>query len=310
MISKNSKIYIAGHNGMVGSAILKNLKKKGYKNLIFQNSSKLDLTDQKKTYNFLKKNKPDVVFVAAAKVGGILVNKNNKADFISDNLAIQNNLIIGSFKFKVKKLIFLSSSCVYPKDAPRPLKEKYFFSGILEDTNAPYAVAKLAGMKLCESYNYQYKTDFKTLVPCNLYGENDNFDPKSSHFLPALIRKIENFKKGNTKSIKLWGDGKAKRELMHVDDLAEAAIHFMKKKHLENYINIGTGKQSSIIYYAKKICEYLKVKPIFEFDLTKPVGMKTKVLDVSLARKLGWRSKITLKSGVERTYSYFVKNYK
>ncbi len=309
MISKNSKIYIAGHNGMVGSAILRILKKKGYKNLLYKNSNKLDLRDQDSTYNFLKKNKPEIVFIASAKVGGILVNQKNKADFISDNLSIQNNLIIGSFKYKVKKLIFFSSSCAYPKDAPRPLKEKYLFNGKLEETNAPYAVAKLAGMKLCESYNNQYKTDFKTLVPCNLYGDNDNFDELSSHFFPALIRKIENFRKGKTKMIKLWGNGKAKRELMHVDDLAEAAVYFMKKKLKSDFINIGTGKQYSIIQYAKKICKHLDINPKFEFDLSKPNGMKTKVLDISVAKKFGWKSNITLKSGIERTYNYFIRNY-
>ncbi len=225
-------------------------------------------------------------------------------------MSIQNNLIIGSFKFKVNKLIFLSSSCAYPKNAPRPLKEKYLFSGNFEETNASYAVAKVAGMKLCESYNQQYNTDFKTLVPCNLYGERDTFDLKNSHFFPALIKKINNFKKGKTQKIELWGNGKAKRELMHVDDLAEAAIYFMNKKIKENFINIGTGKQLTIIQYAKEICKYLKIKPKFKYDRSKPNGMKTKVLDVKLARNLGWKSKISLKKGIERTYSYFVSNYK
>lgn len=310
MISKNSKIYIAGHNGMVGSAILRKLKDFGFKRLLFKSSSQLDLRNQNSTYKFLKNKKPDVIFIASAKVGGILENQKYGADFISDNLSIQNNLIIGSFKYKVKKLIFLSSSCAYPKDAPRPLKEKYFFQGNLEETNAPYAVAKLAGMKLCESFNDQYKTEFKTLVPCNLYGENDNFDLKSSHFFPALLRKIHNFKCGKTKYVKLWGNGLAKRELMHVDDLAEAAIYFMKQKTKYNYINIGTGKQFTILQYAKEICRYLKVKPNFKFDTSKPNGMKTKVLDVSLAKNLGWKSKISLKSGIDRTYGYFINNHK
>lgn len=310
MISKKAKIYIAGHNGMVGSAILKKLKQKGYKNLIYINKSKLDLRNQKETYNFLKNKKPNVVFLASAKVGGIMANKENGADFISDNLLIQNNLIIGSFKFKIKKLIFLSSSCAYPKNAPRPLKEKDLFNGSLEETNAPYAVAKIAGMKLCESYNRQYNTDFKTLIPCNLYGENDNFDLKSSHFFPALIKKINNFKKGKSKKIEIWGDGKAKRELMHVDDLADAAVYFMNKKIDFDFINIGTGKQISIIQYAREICRYLRVKPEFKFDRSKPNGMKTKVLDIKIAKKLGWKSKISLKNGIQRTHSYFIKNYK
>lgn len=310
MITKKSKIYVAGHNGMVGSAILKRLNAEGYKNLIYVNRSKLDLRDQKETYNFLKKKKPKVVFVASAKVGGILANQKNGADFISDNLLIQNNLIIGSFKFKVKKLIFLSSSCAYPKDAPRPFKEKYIFNGNFEETNAPYAVAKIAGMKLCASFNHQYKTDFKTLIPCNLYGDNDTFDFKNSHFFPALIKKISDFKTGKSKQIIIWGNGKAKRELMHVDDLADAAVYFMNKKINYDYINIGTGKQLSITEYAKEICKYLNIKPKFRYDKSKPNGMKTKVVDVHLARKLGWKSKITLRKGIERTYSYYIKNYK
>lgn len=308
MISKNSKIYIAGHNGMVGSAILKKLKKLGYNKLLFRESSKIDLRNQDKTYKFLKRNKPDVVFIAAAKVGGILENINYGADFISDNLLIQNNLIIGSFKNKVKKLIFLSSSCAYPVDSPRPLKEKYFFQGKLEETNAPYAIAKLAGMKLCQSLNHQYKTDFKTIVPCNLYGENDNFDLNSSHFFPALLRKIHNFKIGKKNYVEIWGNGLAKRELMHVDDLADAAIHFMLSKTHQDTINIGTGKQFTIMHYAREICKILNVKPKFKLDLKKPNGMKTKVLDISLAKNLGWESKISLKSGIERTYHYFINN--
>lgn len=308
MISKNSKIYIAGHKGMVGSAILKKLRRLGYNKLIFRESSKIDLRNQDKTYKFLKRNKPDVVFIAAAKVGGILENINYGADFISNNLLIQNNLIIGSFKNKVKKLIFLSSSCAYPVDSPRPLKEKYFFQGKLEETNAPYAIAKLAGMKLCQSLNHQYKTDFKTIVPCNLYGENDNFDLNSSHFFPALLRKIHNFKIGKKNYVEIWGNGLAKRELMHVDDLADAAIYFMLSKTHQDTINIGTGKQFTIMHYAREICKILNVKPKFKLDLKKPNGMKTKVLDISLAKNLGWESKISLKSGIERTYHYFINN--
>ena len=308
MISKNSKIYVAGHKGMVGSAILKKLRRLGYNKLIFRESSKIDLRNQDKTYKFLKRNKPDVVFIAAAKVGGILENINYGADFISDNLLIQNNLIIGSFENKVKKLIFLSSSCAYPVDSPRPLKEKYFFQGKLEETNAPYAIAKLAGMKLCQSLNHQYKTDYKTIVPCNLYGENDNFDLNSSHFFPALLRKIHNFKIGKKNYVEIWGNGLAKRELMHVDDLADAAIYFMLSKTHQDTINIGTGKQFTIMHYAREICKILNVKPKFKLDLKKPNGMKTKVLDISLAKNLGWESKISLKSGIERTYHYFINN--
>ena len=309
MISKNSKIYIAGHKGMVGFAIYKILKKKGYKNLIVADRKSLDLRNQLNTFNFLKRKKPDVIFIASAKVGGILENQKYGADFISDNLLIQNNLIIGAFNLGIKNIIFLSSSCAYPKNARRPLKEKYLFGGHLEETNDSYAVAKLAGMKLCESLNKQYKTRFLTLIPCNLYGDRDNFDLKSSHFFPALIRKIHDYKVGKTKIVKIWGNGKAKRELMHVNDLAEACVFFMKKKTKLNYINIGTGKQKSIFEYAKVISKVLNVKPKYVFDKKKPNGMKTKVLDVSVSKTLGWKSKIDLTSGIEKTYSFYKENY-
>jgi GDP-L-fucose synthase len=306
MFAKKTRIYVAGHTGMVGSSILRALKKKGYKNLIYTNSKNLDLRDQSKTLKFLKKTKPQVVFIASAKVGGIMSNATYGADFISDNLQIQNNLIISSFKCNVEKLIFLSSSCVYPKNIRKPLKEKNLFNGPLEETNSPYAVAKLAGMKLCESFNNQYGTNFITLVPCNLYGENDSFDLFNSHFFPALLKKIDNFKDKKTNEIEIWGDGLAKRELMYVDDLADACVFFMNKKKVDqNYINIGTGKQISIIDYAKRICKILEVKPKFKFDKSKPNGMKTKVLDISISKKLGWKSKISLNTGIKKTYAYY-----
>ncbi len=310
MISKKSKIYIAGSTGMVGSSIVRALKNKGYRNLIVTSSKSLDLTDQNKTFKFLKKKKPKFIFVASAKVGGILDNYMNGADFISENLMIQNNLIIGAFKAKINDIIFLSSSCAYPKDAPRPLKEKYLFKGYLEKTNEPYAVAKLAGMKLCESYNKQYKTNFKTLIPCNLYGQNDNYDLNKSHFLPALIKKIHDYKVGKKKTITIWGNGKVKRELMHVDDLADACVYLMNKKIKNDFINIGTGSQKMIIDYAKAVSKVLKIKPKFIFDKTKPNGMKTKVLDITRIKKLGWKSKIDLYSGIKTTYSFFLKYHK
>ena len=310
MISKKSKIYVAGSTGMVGSAIVRALKIKGYNNLIVSSSKNLDLTDQNKTFKFLKKKKPKFIFVASAKVGGILDNYMNGADFISENLMIQNNLIIGAFKAKINNIIFLSSSCAYPKEAPRPLKEKYFFKGYLEKTNEPYAVAKLAGMKLCESYNKQYKTNFKTLIPCNLYGQNDNYDLNKSHFLSALIKKTHDYKIGKKKVISIWGDGRAKRELMHVDDLAEACVYVMNKKIKHDFINVGTGSQKMIIDYAKVVSKILEVKPKFVLDKTKPNGMKTKVLDITRIRKLGWKSKIDLSSGIKSAYSFFLKNYK
>ena len=307
MIFKKSKVYVAGSSGMVGSAIVRVLKKKGYTNLILSNSKYLDLRDQQKTFNFLKRKKPKFIFIASAKVGGIMDNQVNGADFISDNLMMQNNLIIGAFKAKINNIIFLSSSCAYPKDAPRPLKEEYIFKGYLEKTNEPYAVAKLAGMKLCESFNRQYKTNYKTLIPCNLYGQNDNYDLNKSHFFPALIKKIDNFKKGKTKTVKIWGNGKAKRELMHVNDLAEACVYLMNKKFKDDFINIGNGSQKTIITYAKAISKMLAVKPKFVFDKKRPNGMKTKVLDITRIKKLGWKSKINLYDGIKSTYSFYKK---
>lgn len=308
MFPKKTRIYIAGHSGMVGSSILRALRKNGYKELIYIGSKNLDLRDQTKTLNFLKKKKPQVVIIASAKVGGIMSNSTYKADFIRDNLLIQNNLIIGSHQCNVEKLIFLSSSCVYPKNIRKPLKEKYLFNGPLEETNSPYAVAKLAGMKLCESYNEQYNTNFITLVPCNLYGERDSFDLFNSHFFPALLKKIDDYKNKTNEVIEIWGNGLAKRELMYVDDLADACVFFMNKSKIDkDYINIGTGKQSSIIDYANEICKFLKVKPKYKFDRSKPNGMKTKVLDISVSKKLGWKSKISLKRGIKKTYTYYQK---
>ena len=231
MIDQKSKIYIAGHKGLVGSAILRRLKNLGYKNLIYVEKSRLNLLDQKKVFNFLKRKKPDFIFIAAAKVGGILANNNFKADFIYQNLTIQNNLIHGAYLNKIKNLIFLGSSCVYPKFCKQPIKEKYLLRGELEKTNDAYALAKIAGIKMCESYNLQYNTNYRCIMPTNTFGPNDNYDTLNSHFFPALIKKINEIKIGKKNNLILWGDGSAKREVIYVDDLADACIYFMKKKN-------------------------------------------------------------------------------
>ena len=309
MINRNSKIYIAGHNGLVGSAILRKLKSKGFKNLIFKDRSKLNLLNQKKVFNFLKNNKPEFIFIAAAKVGGILANNNYKADFIYQNLTIQNNLIHGAFLNKIKNLIFLGSSCVYPKFCKQPIKEKYLMQGELEKTNDAYALAKIAGIKMCESYNLQYGTNFKCIMPTNTFGPNDNYDSFNSHFFPALIKKIHEIKVGKKQKLILWGDGSAKREVIYVDDLADACVYFMKKKVKETIINIGTGKDYSIKDYVKIISNVILPKKKFKikFDKTKPNGTPRKVLDISIASKYGWKSKISLDDAIKFTYKNYLK---
>ena len=246
----NAKIYVAGHNGLVGSAILRELKRKGYQNIVVANKKKLDLTNQKNTLKFLNKNKPEFIFIAAAKVGGIYSNNSYKADFIYQNLAIQSNLIHGAYLCGIKNLIFLGSSCVYPKNCKQPIKEEYLLTGELEATNDAYAIAKIAGIKMCQSYNEQYKTNYKCLMPTNTFGPKDKYDDLNSHFLPALIKKVHKLKKSKKNKLLIWGNGKAKREVIHVDDLANACVFFMNKKTNHSIINIGTGKDYSIKYYA------------------------------------------------------------
>ena len=308
MLNKKSKIYVAGHRGLVGSAILRRLKKDGYKNLIFKSRKELDLRSQKKVLKFFKKHKPDFIFIAAAKVGGILSNNNYKADFIYDNLVIQTNLIHSAFLSGIKDLIFLGSSCVYPRNCKQPIKEKYLLTGELEKTNDAYSVAKIAGIKMCESYNIQHNTNFKCLMPTNTFGANDNYHSLNSHFFPALIKKIHEIKKNNKKQITLWGNGKAKREVIYVDDLADACIFFMKKKIKETLINIGTGKDFSIKQYAEKILSQIipgkKIK--IKYDLSKPNGTPRKVLSISLAKKYGWKPKINLEEAIRKTYKSFL----
>ena len=307
MIAKNDKIFLAGHNGMVGSAILKKLKLRGYKKIITVSKSKLNLLDQKKVEIFLKKKKPKIVIIAAARVGGILANNNNKANFLYENLMIQTNLIHSSFLAGVKNLIFLGSSCIYPKNVKQPMKEKSFMTGKLEETNDAYALAKITGVKMCKDYSKQYNLNYKTLMPANMFGANDNYNLKSSHFFPALIKKIHLAKINRKKKLTIWGNGKAKRELLFVDDFADACIFFMKKKTKESFINIGSGIEKNITGYAKFIMKKLKVKLKINYDISKPNGMKRKILDLSISRKYGWVSKTSLDKSFDLVYQDFVK---
>ena len=307
-LNKKSKIFIAGHNGMVGSSVLRHFRKKGYKNLFFRNRKNLDLINQKKTYSFISKIKPDFVVIAAAKVGGISINNEEKAKFIYENIMIQTNLIHASFLAGVKKLIFLGSSCIYPKNSKQPIKEKYLMTGKLEETNDAYAVAKIAGYKMCEAYNKQYKTNYLCLMPTNLYGPNDNYNLKTSHFFPALIAKTHLALKKKNKIIKIWGDGTPKRELMYVDDLADACEFFLKKKTKHSLINIGSGEEKSILEYCKFIIKKLKINLKIKLNKKKPNGTLRKKLDLSLAKKYGWKSKYNLNKGFELTYKDYLKS--
>ncbi len=307
MINKNSKIFVAGHNGLIGSAIVRKLKSLNYKKILTRSKKNLDLTDQKKVSNYFSKTKPHAVILAAAKVGGIEANNKFKGEFIYNNLAIQNSVIHSSYQNGVKNLIFLGSSCIYPKLSKQPIKEKYLLSGYLEKTNEPYAIAKIAGISLCESYNKQYNLNYKCLMPCNAYGINDNYDPTNSHFFPALIKKIIGAIRENKNEIFIWGNGKPLRELIYSDDVADACIFFLKKKTSETLINIGTGKDKSISEYAKYIMNHLGVKFKIMYKKDKPNGTMRKVLDVSLARKYGWECKTPLKKGLSITINDYLK---
>ncbi len=307
-IKKTDKIYVAGHLGLVGSAIVRNLKARGYTKIITATRKKIDLMSQKKTSNFLKKIKPKFIFIAAAHVGGINANNIYKATFIYNNLTIQNNLINGAYQAGVKKLIFLGSSCVYPKDCKQPIKEDYLLTGPLEKTNEPYAVAKIAGIKLCESYNHQYKTNYLSIMPCNTYGPEDNYNLNTSHFLPALLKKIHKIMKKKEAKLNLWGTGRPKREFIYVDDLADACVFFMNKNTKEKIINIGSGKDNTIYEISKIVLKILNVKAKINFDHSKPDGTKRKLLDISLAKKYGWRPKTSFEKGILNTYFNLKKN--
>ena len=306
MINKNSKIFVAGHKGMVGSAILRKLKQLKYKKIFFQSKSQLDLIDQKKVYKYINRIKPDAVILAAAKVGGIKANNEKRAEFIFENLSIQNNVIDSSFRSGVKNLIFLGSSCVYPKNSKIPIKEKYLLSNYLEKTNEPYAIAKIAGINLCESYNIQYGVNYKCLMPCNSYGINDNYDQIGSHFLPALIRKIVDALKTNKDYIYIWGSGRPLRELIFSDDIADACIYFLNKKTKHSLINIGTGIEKSINDYAKYIMQHLGINLKIKHEKVNLDGTYRKLMDSSLAKKYGWEYKTELDVGLSITINDYL----
>lgn len=307
-MNKDSKIYVAGHNGMVGSAIVRNLKEKGYTNIIGKTFKELNLIRQNEVEDFYQQEKPEYVFLAAAKVGGIHANNTFPAEFLYNNLMIESNVIHSSYKYGVKKLLFLGSSCIYPKMAPQPIKEEYLLTGLLEPTNEAYAIAKISGIELCKYYRAQYGCDFISAMPSNLYGINDNFDLETSHVLPALIRKFHEAKVNHEKEVTLWGTGKPKREFLYVGDLADACVHLVNNYSDSRHINIGTGEDIDIGNLAKLVSEVVGYDGQVVYDLTKPDGTPRKLLDVSRLQKLGWQHKVDLKSGIFKTYNWYLKN--
>lgn len=305
----NDKIYIAGHNGLVGSAIYRLLTKKGYSNLIIRTSAQLDLRDQKQVNHFFEKEQPSYVFLAAAKVGGILANQTYPADFIYDNLSIQNNIIHSSYKWGVEKLLFLGSSCIYPKNAPQPIEEDYLMTGFLEPTNDAYAIAKIAGIKMCQAYNKQFGCRFISAMPTNLFGEGDHYNLQNSHVLPALLRKFHEAKIKNEPTVTVWGTGKPRREFLHVDDAAMACYFLMQRYESSDIVNVGSGMD----YTIKEIATFIKKITGYEgqiaFDESKPDGTPRKLLNIDKISKLGWKSSIDLEEGLISTYHDFEKNY-
>lgn len=304
-MEKESKIYIAGHRGMVGSAIHRKLQKEGYKNFILKTSKELDLRDQYAVRDFFAMERPDYVFLAAAKVGGIQANNLYKADFIYDNLMIQSNVIHQSFVHKVKKLLFLGSSCIYPKLAPQPMKEEHLLTGKLEPTNDAYAIAKISGIKMCEAYREQYGCNFISAMPTNLYGPNDNYDLNNSHVLPALIRKFHQAKTENKPTVEIWGSGSPMREFLHVDDLAEACQYLMQNYDGKDFLNVGTGEDLSIKELALLIKKIVGFEGELKFDSSKPDGTPRKLMDVSRIHALGWKHKIDLEQGIQSVYGEY-----
>lgn len=301
-MDKNSKIYIAGHRGMAGSAIHRRLIKGGFKNFVFRTSDELDLRDQRAVANFFEKEKPAYVFLAAAKVGGIVANNTYRAEFLYDNLMIQSNVIESSYRNGVEKLLFLGSSCIYPKLAPQPLKEDYLLTGLLEHTNEPYAIAKIAGIKMCDAYRNQYDCNFISAMPTNLYGPNDNYDLKNSHVLPALLRKFHEAKIDNQAEVIVWGSGTPRREFLHADDMADACVFLMKNYSEEGLINIGVGEDLSIRELAEMIKDIVGYQGTIVFDASKPDGTPRKLMDVSKLSSFGWKASIELKEGIEQVY--------
>lgn len=301
----NAKIYIAGHRGMVGSAVYRFLKKTGYTNFILKNSSELDLTNQQAVNTFFEAEKPEYVFLAAARVGGIMANNTYRADFIYENLMMESNVIHAAYKVGVKKLLFFGSSCIYPKFAPQPMKEEYMLTGLLEHTNEPYAISKIAGIKLCDAYRAQYGCNFISVMPTNLYGPNDNYDLQNAHVLPSLIRKFHEAKLNNESSVMVWGTGTPKREFLYVDDLAEACCFLMENYDEEGLVNIGAGEDITIYELAILIKEIVGFEGAIEFDHSKPDGTPRKLLDVSKLTSLGWTYNISLREGLKRVYKEY-----
>jgi GDP-L-fucose synthase len=307
-MNKDSKIYVAGHRGLVGSAIVRKLEEKGYTNLVYRTSKELDLRDKTLVDSFFAEEKPEFVFLAAAKVGGIVANNEFPADFIRDNLLIQTNIIDAAFRNDVKKLLFLGSTCIYPKMAPQPLKEEYLLTGELEPTNDAYAIAKIAGIKMCQSYNRQYGTQYISVMPTNLYGPNDNFDLKTSHVLPALIRKFHEAKESNAPFVEVWGTGTPLREFLYSDDLADACVYLMNNYSGNEIVNIGVGEDLPIKELAEKIKEVVGFTGEIKFDTTKPDGTPRKLVDVTKLNSLGWKASISLEEGLKKAYQWFLDN--
>ena len=306
-MEKDSKIYVAGHRGLVGSAIVRRLRDAGHENLVLRGHADLDLLRQDRVERFFEEERPEYVFLAAAKVGGIWANSYFPADFIYSNLVIETNVIHAAYLHGVKKLLFLGSSCIYPKHCPQPMKEEHLLSGYLEPTNEPYAVAKIAGIKMCQAYNRQYNTRFISVMPTNLYGPGDNFDLKTSHVLPALIKKFHEAKVGGHESVEVWGTGKPRREFLYVDDLADACLFLMNNYEEDEIINIGVGEDQSIRELAAIVGEVVGFEGDLRFDPTKPDGTPLKLLDVSRLTTLGWKARIPLKAGIRRTYEWFLE---
>ena len=306
-MERDSKIYVAGHKGLVGSAIVRNLNSKGFRNIITRTHQQLDLIDQQQTRKFFSEKRPDYVFLAAAKVGGINANATCPADFIYQNIQIQNNVIHYAHEYKVKKLMFLGSSCIYPRTCPQPIKEEYLLSGYLEPTNEAYAIAKISGLKMCQFYKKQYGDNFISCMPTNLYGPNDNFDLETSHVLPAMIRKFHEAKTNNIPYVEIWGSGKPLREFLHVDDMADACVFLMDNYDGEEHVNIGTGEEISISELARLIGAIVGYEGEILFNTQKPDGTPRKLTDASKLHEIGWRHSIKLKDGIRQTYEWYVK---
>lgn len=316
-MNKNAKIYVAGHRGLVGSALVRRLEKEGYSNLILRTSKELNLRDESAVKSFFDEEKPEYVFLAAAKVGGIYANNTYPADFIIQNIQIQTNVITHALRTGVKRLLFLGSSCIYPRECPQPMKEEYLLTGPLEPTNEPYAIAKIAGIKMCESINRQHGTDFRSVMPTNLYGPGDNFHPENSHVLPGLLRKFHEAKINQSEYVEVWGSGKPRREFLHVDDMASACLYIMNlnektykanTKPMLSHVNIGTGKDCTIRELAETIAKVTGFKGEIRFDPSKPDGTPRKLLDISRLNALGWKATISLEDGIRQTYQWFLEH--